>query len=61
METIREVNRLKNEAARMEANIVQLEGAEGALRAAFEAFMDERMFEAARRYSSGRRRLRAPR
>jgi Putative exonuclease SbcCD, C subunit/P-loop containing region of AAA domain len=46
METIREVNRLKNEAARMEANIVQLEGAEGALRAAFEAFMDERMFRA---------------
>jgi hypothetical protein len=46
METIREVNRLKNEAARMETNIAQLEDAEAALRAAFEAFMDERMFRA---------------
>jgi P-loop containing region of AAA domain len=46
METIREVNRLKNEAARMEANIAQLDGAEGELRTAFDAFMDERMFKA---------------
>lgn len=46
METIREVNRLKNEAMRMEANIVQLEAAERDLKSAFEAFMDERMFRA---------------
>jgi len=46
METIREVNRLKNEAMRMEANIAQLEAAESDLRSAFEAFMDERMFKA---------------
>lgn len=46
METIREVNRLKNEAMRMEANIVQLEAAERDLKSAFEAFMDERMFKA---------------
>ena len=46
METIREVNRLKTEAMRMEANIVQLEAAERDLRSAFEAFMDERMFKA---------------
>jgi Putative exonuclease SbcCD, C subunit/P-loop containing region of AAA domain len=46
METIREVNRLKIEAARMEGNITQLEGAERDLRNAFEAFMDERMFRA---------------
>jgi energy-coupling factor transporter ATP-binding protein EcfA2 len=46
METIREVNRLKIEAARMEGNIAQLEGAERDLRAAFEAFMDERLFRA---------------
>jgi hypothetical protein len=46
METIREVNRLKNEAARMEQNIAQLEAAEQDLRASFDAFMDERMFHA---------------
>jgi predicted nuclease with TOPRIM domain len=46
METIREVNRLKIEAARMEGNIAQLEGAERNLRDAFEAFMEERMFRA---------------
>jgi hypothetical protein len=44
METIREVNRLKIEAARMEENIAQLEGAQRDLRGAFEAFMDERLF-----------------
>jgi energy-coupling factor transporter ATP-binding protein EcfA2 len=44
METIREVNRLKVESARMEENIAQLEGAECDLRSAFEAFMDERLF-----------------
>jgi energy-coupling factor transporter ATP-binding protein EcfA2 len=46
METIREVNRLKIEAARMEENIAQLEGAERELRSAFEAFMDERLSRA---------------
>lgn len=46
METIREVNRLKTEAARMEGNIAQLEAAASHLRTAFEAFMDERMFKA---------------
>jgi hypothetical protein len=46
IETIREVNRLKLEATRMEKNIRQLEDAEGDLRSAFEAFMDERMFKA---------------
>ena len=46
METIREVNKLKNESARMEQNIIQLEAAEEDLKAAFEAFMDERMFKA---------------
>lgn len=46
METIREVNRLKTEAARMEGNITQLEAAESDVRTAFEAFMDERMFKA---------------
>jgi energy-coupling factor transporter ATP-binding protein EcfA2 len=46
METIREVNRLKSEAARMEGNIAQLEAAESDVRTAFEAFMDERMFKA---------------
>ncbi|UPK05917.1 SbcC/MukB-like Walker B domain-containing protein [Bradyrhizobium sp. 170] len=46
METIREVNRLKTEAARMEANIAQLEAAEIDLRGAFSAFMQERMARA---------------
>lgn len=46
METIREVNRLKTEAARMEANITQLEAAEHDLREAFSAFMQERMARA---------------
>jgi len=46
METIREVNRLKTEAARMETNIVRLEGAEADLRTAFDAFMQERMARA---------------
>lgn len=46
IETIREVNKLKLEAARMEKNIQQLEDAESDLREAFEAFMDERMFKA---------------
>ena len=46
METIREVNRLKTEAARMEANIAQLEAAEHDLREAFSAFMQERMARA---------------
>jgi energy-coupling factor transporter ATP-binding protein EcfA2 len=46
METIREVNRLKTEAARMEANIAQLEAAEVDLRSAFSAFMQERMARA---------------
>lgn len=43
METIREVNRLKTEAARMEENITQLEAAEHDLREAFSSFMQERM------------------
>jgi energy-coupling factor transporter ATP-binding protein EcfA2 len=46
METIREVNRLKTESARMETNIARLEAAEQDLRAAFEAFMHERMARA---------------
>src|SRR5580704_1454024 len=46
METIREVNRLKIEATRMEENIAQLEGAEHDLRGAFAAFMQERMARA---------------
>src|SRR5262249_31220781 len=46
METIREVNRLKTEAARMENNIAQLEAAEHDLREAFSAFMQERMARA---------------
>jgi hypothetical protein len=46
IETIREVTKLKIEAARMERNILQLEEAENDLRNAFEAFMDERMFKA---------------
>jgi energy-coupling factor transporter ATP-binding protein EcfA2 len=46
METIREVNRLKTEAARMEANIAQLDAAEHDLREAFSAFMQERMARA---------------
>ena len=45
METIREVTRLKTEAARMERNIGQLEAAEGDLRRAFDAFMDERLYK----------------
>lgn len=46
METIREVNRLKEEAARMETNIERLEKAEVDLRSAFTAFMQERMARA---------------
>lgn len=46
METIREVNRLKTEATRMESNITQLEAAEHDLRTAFDAFMRERMARA---------------
>jgi hypothetical protein len=46
IETIREVNRLKFEAARMEGNIQKLEETDEELRKTFEAFMDERMFRA---------------
>ena len=46
METIREVNRLKSEAARMEENIAQLGAAEHDLRDAYAAFMQERMARA---------------
>lgn len=46
METIREVNRLKTEAGRMEANIIQLEAAEHSLQEAFSSFMQERMARA---------------
>ncbi|WFU40779.1 SbcC/MukB-like Walker B domain-containing protein [Bradyrhizobium sp. CB82] len=46
IETIREVTKLKIEAARMERNILRLEEADKELHDAFEAFMDERMFKA---------------